>query len=123
MTKRVLSNRLFYQTAFVFISVLYLYGNLLSQSFVVQGKVTSSRFMVQNAKITFIDNADTTIRYSTQTDATGYYEIGLTTSIENEGKSLPTSFKLAQSYPNPFSTSTVIPYKLEKESDGPVNHL
>src|SRR5574342_49031 len=47
------------------------FSQLNAQTLSVQGKVTASRFPVQNASVSFIDNADTTIKFSTLTDAAG----------------------------------------------------
>lgn len=88
-----------------------------AQTLSVQGKVTASRSPVQNASVTVIDNADTTRKFSALTDATGFYQIGLTTSVESNTTDLPDRFELGQSYPNPFSSSTAIPYQLKKDSE------
>ncbi|MDZ7288770.1 MAG: T9SS type A sorting domain-containing protein [candidate division KSB1 bacterium] len=105
---------------FIFLSLclipLVFFSPSNAQTLSVQGKVTASRFAVQNAAVTFIDNADTTIKFSTLTDATGFYRIGLTTSVEFNINDLPDKFALGQSYPNPFSSSTVIPYQLKRNS-------
>ncbi len=88
-----------------------------AQTLSVQGKVTASRSPVQNASVTFIDNADTTRKFSALTDAAGFYQVGLITSVESNTNNLPDRFELGQSYPNPFSFSTAIPYQLKKGSD------
>lgn len=88
-----------------------------AQTLSVQGKVTASRSPVQNASVTFIDNADTTIKFSTLTDAAGFYQVGLITSVASNTNYLPDRFELGQSYPNPFSSSTAIPYQLKKGSE------
>lgn len=94
-----------------------------AQTLFVQGRVTASRFGVQNASVTFIDNADTTRKFSTLTDAAGSYQIGLPTSVESQTNNLPEFFQLGQSYPNPFSSSTVIPYQLNRSADVQVTIL
>lgn len=88
-----------------------------AQTLSVQGRVTASRVAVQNAAVTFIDNADTTRQFTALTDATGFYQLGLITSVESNTNELPAKFELGQSYPNPFSSSTAIPYQLKKYSD------
>lgn len=88
-----------------------------AQTLSVQGKVTASRVPVQNAAVTFIDNADTTVKFSTLTDAAGFYQVGVITSVESNAGNRPDRFELGQSYPNPFSSSTAIPYQLQKASD------
>jgi glucuronoarabinoxylan endo-1,4-beta-xylanase len=89
-----------------------------AQTVTIKGEVTASRLSVKNASVTFIDNSDTTVKYSTLTDASGNYQIDLViTSINNKNNSLPAKFKLEQNYPNPFTSTTSIPYNLNKESD------
>ena len=87
-----------------------------TQTLTVQGKVTSSRIPIKQALVTFIDEADTTNKYSAITDISGQYQISLPTAIE-PNNNLPADFKLAQNYPNPFSSSTAIPYSVNKQSD------
>lgn len=89
---------------------------MFSQTLTVTGKITASRFPVKHASITFIDNADINLQYNTITDDRGQYQIGLITSVSSNKKSLPTDYSIGQSYPNPFSSSTLIPYDLNKES-------
>lgn len=88
-----------------------------TQALSIQGKVTASRYSVQNASVTFVDNADTTIKYSAVTDASGIYRIDILTSIGFNPDGIPDRFELAQNYPNPFSALTAIPYSLYKLSD------
>ena len=88
-----------------------------AQTISIQGKVISHRYPVKNASVTFIDNSDTTISYSALTDASGNYQIDLTVTSVEPGNNLPTKFQLEQNYPNPFSTSTDIPYQIRKQSD------
>jgi glucuronoarabinoxylan endo-1,4-beta-xylanase len=106
---------------FVFLSLcliqIVFFSQSNAQTLSVQGRVTASRFAVQNASVTFIDNADTTLKFSTLTDATGFYQVGLITSVESNTNNLPDNFELGQSFPNPFTSSTAIPYQLKKASD------
>ncbi len=88
-----------------------------AQTLSVQGRVTASRFAVQDAAVTFIDNADTTRKFSALTDAAGFYRVGLISSVESNTNYLPDKFELGQSYPNPFSSSAAIPYQLKKGSE------
>ena len=92
-----------------------------AQTLSVQGKVTynssSPRYPVNQASVTFIDNSDTTKKYSALTDNRGNYEIGLPTSVGPGSNSLPDKFELGQNYPNPFSSSTTISYNISKQSD------
>ena len=91
--------------------------NAQSQTFLVRGNVIASRFPVKNASVSFIDNADSTQRFSALTDASGNFQIGLPTSVESDANTSPARFELAQTYPNPFSSSAAIPYQIKKESD------
>ncbi|MCB9208672.1 MAG: T9SS type A sorting domain-containing protein [Ignavibacteriales bacterium] len=100
----------------LFAILLSQYTITFAQTINVSGKVTASRFPVKNVSITFIDNADTNLRYNTLTNEFGQYQIGLITSVASNNNSLPTSFTIGQSYPNPFSSSTSIPYNLSKQS-------
>ena len=88
-----------------------------AQTITIKGSVVAARYPVQNASVAFVDNADTTIKYSAVTDAGGKYEINLNITSVNTGSVLPSKFELEQNYPNPFSTSTSIPYDLNKGSD------
>lgn len=92
-------------------------AQLNAQSVSVKGKVGSSRYSIKNASVTFIDNADTTKKFSALTDNSGNFQISVPTSIADEINNLPTKFELEQSYPNPFSSSTAIPYNLNEEAD------
>ncbi|MEJ2613554.1 MAG: T9SS type A sorting domain-containing protein [Ignavibacteriaceae bacterium] len=99
----------FYQAIFII--------QVYAQTITVKGTLVSSRYPVQNASVNFVDKADTTIKYSAVTDASGKYEINLSITSVNTGSVLPSKFELEQNYPNPFSTSTAIPYDLNKGSD------
>ncbi|MBK8945971.1 MAG: T9SS type A sorting domain-containing protein [Ignavibacteriae bacterium] len=92
-----------------------------AQSVSVNGRITASRVPVTEVLVTFIDNSDTTKQYSTLTNSQGYYSTSIITTIESFEKNIPTSFRLGQSYPNPFSSTTAIPYTLDKESNINVN--
>ena len=89
-----------------------------AQTISVQGRITTtSKYSVRNASVTFIDNADTTNKFSTLTNISGNYQIEVLTSVKSNTNKLPTKFELAQNYPNPFSSTTDISYGLKKESD------
>jgi hypothetical protein len=100
----------FYLILIVFFSQSY------AQTLSVRGKVTASSFPVQNASVTFIDNSDTTRQFSALTNSSGQYSISITTSVSQHDNQ-PIEFKLEQNYPNPFSSATVISYKLNTPSD------
>jgi len=87
------------------------------QTVTIQGTVKSGRFSIKQASVTFIDAGDTTKKYSDLTDNSGNYQIGLPTSIAANNNNIPADFKLAQNYPNPFSSSTAIPYNVNKHAD------
>lgn len=87
------------------------------QTLTVQGTVKSGKFTIKQASITFIDEVDTTKKFISMTDNLGNYQIGVPTSIETNKNNLPSDFELAQNYPNPFSSSTAIPYNVNKQSD------
>ncbi len=88
-----------------------------AQTATVQGKVTTSRYPINGASITFIDYSDTTNKFTVTTDASGNFQISVPTSVNSNANNVPTKFKLEQSYPNPFSSSAAIPYQLQKSSD------
>jgi len=91
--------------------------SLYSQTLSINGKITASRFPVKEAIVTFIDNSDTTKKYTSLTDNSGNYKIDILTSVADNPNEIPADFVLGQNYPNPFSSSTSIPYGLNKESD------
>jgi glucuronoarabinoxylan endo-1,4-beta-xylanase len=102
--------------SFCLILIMF-FSQSYTQTLSVRGKVTASRYAVQSASVTFIDEADTTIRFSALTDASGNYQIGVITSIGINPNNVPGKFELAQNFPNPFSSITEIPYSLNKLSD------
>lgn len=106
-----------HQCVFLSLCLIVFFSQANAQTLSVQGRVTASRFAVQNASVTFIDNADTTIKFSALTDAAGFYQVGLITSVESNPNGLPDNFELGQSYPNPFSSAAAIPYRLGKGAD------
>jgi glucuronoarabinoxylan endo-1,4-beta-xylanase len=87
------------------------------QTILIQGKIIATRFPVKNASVIFIDNTDTTNKFSALSDASGNYQVNLNVTSVESGNSLPTKFELEQNYPNPFSLSTAIPYQIKKEAD------
>jgi glucuronoarabinoxylan endo-1,4-beta-xylanase len=98
----------------LFLVTLYFQANA---QVLVQGQVISSRYPVKEASVTFMDNADTTIKFSALTDISGNYQIDMPTLIGSKTNNLPVKFELAQNYPNPFSSSTIIPYNIHKQSN------
>lgn len=106
--------------SYLFISIMIqtiIFSEVCGQSISVSGKITSNRYPIQNASVTFIDNSDTTNKISTLTDNAGIYQIVLVSSVELNSNSIPDKFELVQNYPNPFSTSTAIPYRINQQSE------
>jgi glucuronoarabinoxylan endo-1,4-beta-xylanase len=87
-----------------------------AQTFVVKGSVTTSTGAVRYTSVTFIDKSDTTKKTSVQTDTAGRYSINLVTSVMLTDP-LPAKLELEQNYPNPFSSSTAISYRLSTSAD------
>jgi Tol biopolymer transport system component len=89
-----------------------------AQTFKVKGNISTSTGSVKFASVTFVDNNDSTKRYTTLTDTSGNYKLDvLITGINEKNSNLPAKFELIQNYPNPFSTTTTITYKLNVQSD------
>jgi glucuronoarabinoxylan endo-1,4-beta-xylanase len=88
-----------------------------SQTAVVNGRVTTSRGPVQYASVIFEDENDTTRKFSASTDWLGSYQLDIILTSVGPSTNLPTKFELEQNYPNPFSSSTAIPYELKTQSD------
>jgi glucuronoarabinoxylan endo-1,4-beta-xylanase len=93
----------------------------LSQTINVSGIITSSgndiTVPVRYAMVTFTDQNDPSKTFSTITDSAGKYELSIVTKVTPQPFVLPKNIELEQNYPNPFSSSTVISYKLNKQSD------
>lgn len=120
MNKNLQSRLKIYKIYSVFLTLFFLLLFNISSALAqvsVSGRVTSSRFPVQNALLTFIDNEDSTRQFSAVTDKTGNFQISVITSVISDAGNLPENFSLGQNYPNPFSSNTAIPYGLNKESD------
>ncbi len=100
-----------------FFELIILTTSTDAQTVTVQGSLTASKLPVKNAQVTFIDNADTTNKFSALTDNSGKYQVSLSITSINNGNSSPRKFQLEQNYPNPFSSTTAIPYKLKKETN------
>jgi len=87
------------------------------QTFNVEGNISTGSTTVKYASITFIDKNDTLKKYTAITDIYGNYRLDIITDVEKGKPTLPQTIVLEQNYPNPFSTSTEIPYKLSKPQD------
>lgn len=109
---------LFWLSALCFCWIVLTFKIVLAQSITIQGTVTASNLIpVKYASITFINQNDTTPKYSAITNTSGYYQLTVPTAIDHFDYKLPAEIELAQNYPNPFSASTSIQYKLNRKSD------
>ena len=97
--------------------LLVLFTVASAQTFKVTGVVSTSTGPVKSALVVFINDQDSSQTYSAVTDTNGKYQLDLITSVNSNNSILPNKFELGQNYPNPFSTSTDIPYKLKIQSD------
>jgi glucuronoarabinoxylan endo-1,4-beta-xylanase len=91
--------------------------HVYTQTAVVKGRVTTSRGTVQYALVTFEDESDVTRKFSALTDVLGSYQLDIILTSVGPSTNLPRKFEVDQNYPNPFSSSTAIPYELKMQSD------
>ncbi|HXG38128.1 MAG TPA: FlgD immunoglobulin-like domain containing protein [Bacteroidota bacterium] len=93
----------------------------LCQSVAVRGTVYSEwdgiRTPVRYARVVFVDQSDTSKKFSTFTDTLGNYRLDVLTSVTGEEVRVPVRIELLQNYPNPFLGTTAISYRLNKESE------
>lgn len=105
---------------------IYIYSLLIfcvpiqTKAITVNGLIKTSSYPVQCANIVFINNQDTTKQFSAITDTSGYYQIELKSTSLKPIDNLPNNIELSQNYPNPFSSSTLIPYKINTKSEAQI---
>lgn len=117
--KRNLIHLFNHKINFVTLLIMHIFLSSYSypQTVSVNGKITTSNVGVQNASVTFINESDTTKKYNVITDNEGNFSVGVITSVNSNEDNIPSAFQLEQNYPNPFSSSTAIVYKLNKHAD------
>lgn len=80
--------------------------------YAINGKVTNNLGEnVSGATVTFVNAEDSSLVYSTVTDATGFYELSLPMVQTGSIKGIV----LFNNYPNPVVSGTVIPFQIDAE--------
>ncbi len=88
-----------------------------AQTISVKGTVSALTKPVKYASVSFVDKNDSTMKYSALTDSSGSYRLSVIIASVRPENNLPAKFELEQNYPNPFSASTAISYKLKSQTD------
>lgn len=88
-----------------------------AQTVVVSGTVSTSASVVRYASLYFQEQNNPGNVAIGLTDSTGRYQVSLTITSVGTNATLPSAFSLEQNYPNPFSTSTAISYKLKTQAE------
>lgn len=97
---------------------MVLWSNQASaQTVVVQGTISTTATTVRNASVSFSEKTNPSNVFSTLTDSTGRYQLNIVLTSAPQEAPFPSTFELAQNYPNPFSSSTAIPYQLATQGD------
>jgi hypothetical protein len=97
----------------LFLSLIIPYS-VKAQNYLIQGKVTTiDGEPVLNARVWIINNNNIFEQFIAFTDASGMYSV-VVTGIEDE-EEIPTSYKLEQNYPNPFSEKTEIEFSAQAD--------
>jgi glucuronoarabinoxylan endo-1,4-beta-xylanase len=83
----------------------------------VKGTVSASGASVRDASVSFEEKDSPANSYSALTDSLGRYQFDIVLTSVKPRTDLPAKFALEQNYPNPFSTSTVVPFELKEQSN------
>jgi glucuronoarabinoxylan endo-1,4-beta-xylanase len=118
-TNYLKKNFIFFKVGYIGVLIIItLYSSgANAQSLKIKGTVYASATPVRYASVVFIDNSDTSKKISLLTDTSGNFQFDIVTGVKSDNNNVPANFTLEQNYPNPFSSSTAIPYQLKKESD------
>ncbi|HTS00288.1 MAG TPA: FlgD immunoglobulin-like domain containing protein, partial [Bacteroidota bacterium] len=87
-----------------------------AQPALVTGTVTATGLPVRSASVTFQDAAVPPNVWTTVTDSAGHYQVNLVLTSARQNSPFPSHFTLGQNYPNPFTSNTVLPYSLSRQS-------
>lgn len=98
------------------INLLLLSAQIQSQTIHLSGNISAGSNPVHYASITFTEEGNSSNTFTALTDTAGNYQLDIITGIK-ENPIIPQTIELAQNYPNPFSSETQIPFKLNKQSD------
>ena len=99
------------------ITLMSLCSQVDAQTVTVRGTVTASTIPVRNASVTFEDQNSPANSFAALTDSSGRYRIQILLTSIRPAASQPAAFRLEQNYPNPFSSTTLVPYELRTQTD------
>ncbi len=100
---------------FLVLSFFILQNSYLYSGPIISGKITTTNSIpVNQAKVSFVNVADTNRRFFSLSDSLGNYIITIA-GVESKDKEV-TDFKLYQNYPNPFSERTTITYQIKQQA-------
>lgn len=101
-------------------SLFLLHQTAGAQTYKIQGTVMAIEWPdttpAVHALVTFTNVNDNSLLFTSLTDTAGRFQLDIVTSVDESGAELPSTFELAQNYPNPFSSETAIAYKLHEQS-------
>jgi hypothetical protein len=69
-----------------------------AQTYLIKGNISTDTDPVRYASVTFIDENDSTRKFSTLTDALGNYQLGIITKVEVNKPIYPFCFEDKESY-------------------------